>query len=263
MACFCTLASGSSGNSTYIGSGVHGILVDVGISCKAVLSALDARGIDRESIGAVFITHEHTDHIKGLKVLLKKIAAPVVATEEVLCFLADRDYLPPGTKAIVMPPQGTCVGDMYIAAFDTSHDSAHSVGYVAVSGDEKKMAVSTDLGVVTPVVRQALAGCDLILMESNYDRNMLMAGNYPYALKRRIDSASGHLSNADCADFLPELIAAGTTHIQLGHLSQENNMPRLAKETALAALIQAGMQPDQDYQLGVAPRFEPGNLIRL
>lgn len=184
MACFCTLASGSSGNSTYIGSGVSGVLIDVGISCRGILTALETKGIDRESIGAVFITHEHIDHIKGLKVLLKKLPVPVYATDEVLDFLAGRDYLPADAKAIPMPVQGVGVGDLYIGAFETSHDSAHSVGYVAVSGNGKKMAVSTDLGVVTPMVREAVSGCDLVLLESNYDRNMLMAGCYPYPLKR-------------------------------------------------------------------------------
>lgn len=171
MACFCTLASGSSGNSTYIGSGVGGVLIDAGISCRAIFAALQSRGIEREGIGAVFITHEHTDHIKGLKVLLKRLAVPVYATEEVLDFLADRDQLPAQAKAVPMPAQGVAVGDLYIGAFETSHDSVHSVGYVAVSGNGKKMAVSTDLGVVTPTVRQAVCGCDLVLLESNYDKN--------------------------------------------------------------------------------------------
>ena len=162
-----------------------------------------------------------------------------------------------------MPVQGVCVGDLYIGAFETSHDSAHSVGYVAVSGDDKKIAVSTDLGMVTPMVRQAVSGCDLVLLESNYDRNMLMAGFYPYPLKRRIDGACGHLSNLDCAAFLPELVQSGTRQIVLGHLSRENNLPSLALETSVSSLMQAGMQRDRDYQLEVAPRYEPGRMIRL
>lgn len=263
MACFCTLASGSSGNSTYIGSGVGGVLVDAGISCRGIITALETRGIDRESIGAVFITHEHTDHIKGLKVLLKKLQVPVYATDEVLDFLAERDYLPAGAKAVPMPLQGINVGDLYIGAFETSHDSAHSVGYVAISGNGKKMAVSTDLGMVTPTVRQALGGCDLVLLESNYDRNMLMAGFYPYPLKRRIDGDSGHLSNADCASFLPELVRSGARQILLGHLSRENNLPDLAMETSVSALAQAGMKRETDYRLEVAPRYEPGSMICL
>ena len=263
MACFCTLASGSSGNSTYIGSGVGGILIDAGISCRGILAALEMREIDRESIGAMFITHEHTDHIKGLKVLLKKLPVPVYATDEVLDFLADRDYFPAGAKAVPMPVQGVCVGDLYIGAFETSHDSAHSVGYVAVSGDDKKIAVSTDLGMVTPMVRQAVSGCDLVLLESNYDRNMLMTGFYPYPLKRRIDGVCGHLSNLDCAAFLPEFVQSGTRQIVLGHLIRENNLPSLALETSVSSLMQAGMQRDRDYQLEVAPRYEPGRMIRL
>ena len=263
MACFCTLASGSSGNSTYLGSGVGGVLIDAGVSCKGIVSGLKSCGIEPEKIEAVFITHEHTDHIKGLKVLLKKLMVPVYATDEVLDFLADRDYLPGGVRAVPMPVQGVCIGDLYIGAFETSHDSAHSVGYVAVSGNGKKMAVSTDLGVVTPMVRQAVRSCDLVLLESNYDRNMLMAGAYPYPLKRRIDGEQGHLSNEACAGFLPELVEAGARQIVLGHLSQENNLPGLAMETAVASLQNAGMCRGQDYEISVAPRYEAGEMIVL
>ena len=263
MACFCTLASGSSGTSTYIGSGVGGVLVDAGISCRALFAALQSRGIERESIGAVFITHEHTDHIKGLKVLLKRLSVPVYATEEVLDFLAVRDYLPPDAKAVPIPVGGIGIGDLYIGAFETSHDSVHSVGYVAVSGNGKKMAISTDLGVVTPTVRQAVNGCDLVLIESNYDKNMLMAGAYPYPLKRRIDGEKGHLSNADSAAFLPELVESGARRLVLGHLSQENNLPGLALETAMSVLAEMGMKRAVDYEIEVAPRYEPGSLICL
>lgn len=238
-------------------------MVDAGISCKGILAAMEARGLDRESVGAVLITHEHSDHIKGLKVLLKRLQVPVYATEEVLDFLADRDYLPAGAKAVPIPVQGVGIGDLYIGAFETSHDSAHSVGYVAVSGNGKKMAVSTDLGVVTPTVRQAVSGCDLVLLESNYDRNMLMAGFYPYPLKRRIDGDIGHLSNEACAGFLPELVAAGARQVVLGHLSRENNLPGLALETSVSALACAGIDREKDYQIEVAPRYEPGSLIRL
>ncbi len=263
MACFCTLASGSSGNSTYIGSGVGGVLIDAGISCRAIFAALQSRGIERTGIGAVFITHEHIDHVKGLKVLLKRLAVPVYATEEVLDFLADRDALPADARAVPMPAQGVAVGDLYIGAFETPHDSVHSVGYVAVSGNGKKMAVSTDLGAVTPTVRQAVDGCDLVLLESNYDKNMLMAGGYPYPLKRRIDGEKGHLSNEGCAAFLPQLVQAGARRLVLGHLSRENNLPGLALETAALALEKAGLRRAEDYEIEVAPRYEPGSLICL
>ena len=113
------------------------------------------------------------------------------------------------------------------------------------------------------MVRKAVSGCDLVLLESNYDRNMLMAGCYPYPLKRRIDGDSGHLSNLDCAAFLPELVHSGARQIVLGHLSRENNLPGLALETAVSALTQAGMEREKDYQIEVAPRYEPGSMIRL
>lgn len=263
MACFCTIASGSSGNCTYIGSGVGGILVDVGVSCKGILTGLRSRDIDPESVRGIFITHEHIDHIKGLRVLLKKLEVPIYATEEVLSFLADHDHLPAGARAIPMPVEGLALGELYIGAFETSHDAAHSVGYVAVAGNGKKMAVCTDLGVVTPMVKQAVTGCDLVLLESNYDRNMLMAGPYPYPLKRRIDGVQGHLSNEDCAQFLPQLVKAGAREIVLGHLSRENNLPHLALETSVQGLNEAGLLRGGDYNIAVAPRYEPGELIRL
>lgn len=263
MACFCTLASGSSGNSTYIGCGVGGVLIDAGISCRAILSALKQKEIEPDSIQAIFITHEHTDHIKGLKVLLKKLRVPVFASDEVLGFLADRDHLPAGTKAYPVPPQGINIGDLFVGAFDTPHDSLHSVGYVALSRHGEKMAVSTDLGSITPGVRQALVGCDLVLLESNYDRNMLMVGKYPYILKRRIDGDNGHLSNEDCAMFLPQLFLGGAKRVVLGHLSLENNLPELAMGTANLAISAAGIKESDGFQISVAPRYEPGERIVL
>ncbi len=261
MACFCTLASGSSGNSTYMASGTTGVLIDVGISCRSVFAALEQCQIDPYGIEAVFITHEHADHIKGLKNLLKKLQVPVYATEEVLGFLADHDCLPDNARAHAMPAQGLQVGDLYIGGFETSHDSVHSVGYAAVSGTGASMAVATDLGVVTDVVRRAVCGCDLVLLESNYDRGMLMSGSYPYPLKHRIDSRLGHLSNDDCVAFLLEIAKSGAKDIILGHLSQENNLPELALKSAVDALKQIGL--DKRCRVHIAPRYVPGELIRL
>jgi phosphoribosyl 1,2-cyclic phosphodiesterase len=143
---------------------------------------------------------------------------------------------------------------MKITAFPTSHDSAESVGYQIQTADDRTITLATDLGVLTPPVKEALRQSDFAIVESNHDIGMLQNGPYPYYLKRRILSEEGHLSNGDCADFLPELVSGKTTRLLLSHLSHENNTPELALQTSLCALQVSGMRENVDYQLFVAPR---------
>lgn len=192
MARFCTLYSGSSGNSTYIGTGTGGILVDAGVSCKALLTALSARDIRPDTIRGLFLTHEHIDHIKGVRVLLKKYAIPLFASRETLEWLADRGELPStGPVQEISASTVIAAGDMEIRPFATSHDSLSSFGYAVNLPDGRRISVATDLGYVSDEVHQAIHGSDLVLLESNYDEAMLRCGPYPYPLKRRIASDSG------------------------------------------------------------------------
>ena len=262
MARFCTLYSGSSGNSTYIGTGTGGILVDAGVSCKALLTALSARDIRPDTIRGLFLTHEHIDHIKGVRVLLKKYAIPLFASRETLEWLADRGELPStGPVQEISASTVIAAGDMEIRPFATSHDSLSSFGYAVNLPDGRRISVATDLGYVSDEVHQAIHGSDLVLLESNYDEAMLRCGPYPYPLKRRIASDSGHLSNDSSALEARTLVDSGTTRLVLGHLSKENNHPELARETVRSELTLAGMAEGGDYLLCVAPRTEPGPMM--
>lgn len=260
MARFCTLASGSSGNAAYVGSSGSAVLVDLGISCKAAVTALKELNLEESHLEGILITHEHIDHIRGLKVFLKSRRLPVYASAEVLDYLASHDYLSAHTSAEEIKPGKTQIGSLQVECFDTSHDSVHSLGYRITMPDERRVTVATDLGVLDTQVRYYLLKSDLVLLESNYDTRMLETGSYPYHLKRRISGKNGHLSNDDCAAQLPELIHNGTTRIVLAHLSKENNLPALAYQTALSELTLEGMEEGKDFQLSVAPRYSPSPL---
>lgn len=251
MARVCPLFSGSSGNSLFIGSAREGVLVDVGVSAKRIEVALCARGIAPESIRAVCITHEHRDHIAGLRVLTKRFGWPVCGTVGTLEAIAAEGQVWPGTPLVPLSGR-VSAGSLTVTPFATSHDSRESCGYVVELPDEQRVAVATDTGVVTPDMYAALLGCDYVYIESNHDPDMLWNGPYPYYLKQRVASDRGHLPNTACAGLLPELVRRGTTRFTLAHLSQENNTPRLALDTATAALAQAGMVAGVDYVLTAA-----------
>ncbi|WP_101909318.1 MBL fold metallo-hydrolase [Marasmitruncus massiliensis] len=264
MARFCSLFSGSSGNSTYISSSDTAILIDAGRSCKQLLEAMQAREIDPKSIRAILVTHEHTDHISGLRVLLKKLKIPVFASAEVLQKL-DWDHLLE-SEADVRPLEGGTrftVGSLEIDSFDTPHDSVHSFGYRVSTPDGRRLIVATDMGYIRENVREMLTGCDLVMLESNYDQRMLSASDYPYYLKQRIASNLGHLSNEDCSEELIRLVRTGSTRFILGHLSQNNNLPELAYQTAYSNFELHGMREGVDYTLQVAPRSKPSEMVVL
>lgn len=250
MARICPLCSGSSGNSTYISFGSGAILVDAGASCKALLAAVDEVG-SVDALRAIAITHEHIDHIKGLKTLLKKVKVPLVASSGTLSAIREADLLPAGAEVIVADGGETELGGIVLSRFATIHDTEDSSGYT-VSDGTTKIAVCTDLGYVTDEVREALSGSDAILLESNHDVEMLKRGPYPPHLKLRILSERGHLSNNACAEELPALLKGGTTRIILGHLSMHNNTPLLAAAAARAALADIGAKEGLDYILKVA-----------
>lgn len=254
MARYCSLFSGSSGNSTYIASGECGLLVDAGVSAKRLTEALSARNIDPARIAGVLVTHEHSDHIAGLRVLVKRFGIPVYATAGTLSFLCEQGAVPPSADLHELSPDMTAaeVGGLQIEAFRTPHDAADSCGFRITLPDGRRVGVATDMGSMWPSVRQALATCDLIHIESNHDVRMLETGGYPYHLKQRILGERGHLSNAACAAELPALVQNGVTRITLAHLSRENNAPYLAEVVANAALQTAGFREGIDYTLRVA-----------
>ena len=251
MSKVCPLFSSSSGNCTYIGTQNGAILVDAGASYKGICEAINNVGGSIDEVTAVFVTHEHGDHIKGLKTLLNKTKATVLASEKTMEALASYNALPTNANVVVLNGL-TEVGGIVANRFATSHDCEGSSGYSFILPDKKRITICTDSGIVTEEMRTAIKGSDLVLLESNHDIEMLKRGPYQPHLKVRIMSDLGHLSNNACAGELVSLLNSGTTRFILGHLSQQNNTPMLAKATAEAALMSIGAENGKDYILTVA-----------
>lgn len=260
MAKFCPLFSGSSGNATYIGTPDGGILIDAGVSAKRIREALAAREIEPESIKALFVTHSHSDHICGVKVLASKHHIPVYLTDGTLQGIKDAGLYSEKIEYNCM--DGEVELDFAkVSSFATSHDCEGSCGYVIDLGG-RKIAVCTDLGYISDEVHSALVGCDLVMLESNHDVKMLQSNSlYPYPLKKRILSDEGHLSNNACADEAAKLLNSGTTRFMLAHLSRENNLPPLAKETTRSQFALSGAKDGVDYRLAVAAPFDNRMII--
>lgn len=263
MARFCPLFSGSSGNSYYIGTASAGILVDAGRSAKQLSEMMQRCGIETESVKAIFVTHEHSDHVSGLRVLASRRHIPVYTSGGTLAALEQMNCLNDRITYDVIGARGMECADMYIQPFHTSHDSAESVGYLIDTPDGRRVGISTDLGYMSQEVRGALCGADLLVIESNHDVGMLSNGPYPYPLKKRILSQTGHLSNAACAEELCGFAEAGTTRFVLAHLSAENNTPELAYQTSLCSLQMAGMKEGCDFELCVAPRENTAGKVTI
>ncbi|MBQ3202030.1 MAG: MBL fold metallo-hydrolase [Clostridia bacterium] len=250
---YCPLFSGSSGNCTYVGTADGGVLIDAGVSAKRIKNALAEREIDPTTIRAVLLTHEHADHVAGLKVLCKQFGWSVVASEGTLDGLAAEDKLPCNGKIYMLPAdRSLAVAGLRITPFEAPHDSRQCYGYRIDSEDGRSLAMTTDLGYIPDGVLQAVLGCQTVHIESNHDPEMLRNGPYPPWLIQRIRGEGGHLSNQECAAVLPALLKAGATRFVLAHLSEHNNTPTLAQTCASAALTAAGAKVGGDCLLSVA-----------
>ena len=234
-----TLASSSKGNSVWVRCGKDELLIDAGTSARRIEAALSSLGTSLRNIGAIFITHEHSDHTSALETITKKYPIPVHFIEtSAQAFLGTDKTASVGRAAVIHPPL-YCerVGSLEVRSFVTPHDSAGSVGFVVSDGTAShSVALATDIGYVSESVEQALNGVENVILESNHDENMLLCGAYPYQLKRRILSDHGHLSNESAAAFAHRLALSGTKRILLAHLSPENNIPELALRCAELAL---------------------------
>lgn len=240
-----TLASGSSGNSALLSHNGTTVLLDAGISCRRIRTALRDMDLDFPDLSAIFITHTHSDHISGMQTLVKNCDVPIYASRRTC---ADLEYRIAGIHPRLHPVQmgdTLAVGAFSVTPFATSHDAPGSSGY---RFDD--VGVLTDSGYVTEDAHSVLSGCALLMLEANHDVDRLRSGPYPYFLKRRILGDEGHLSNTAAAEFAVELASSGTQEFLLAHLSAENNTPELAFEAVSAALCAAGLTP----RLSVAPR---------
>ena len=239
-----SLYSGSTGNAFLLDADSVCILIDGGKSAKALCQAIQQCGKTPNDIQAIFVTHEHSDHIKALPVFLKKHPMPVHLPLACVYKLSSEPTAEP--CLCPHPPIFTeTVGDVRVTSFPTPHDSRGSVGYrfeIPTEAGVFTIGYATDIGYVTEAVEQGLFGCHAVVLESNHDLEMLMDGPYPYDLKLRVSSKRGHLSNTDSADFAARLCANGTKSVMLAHLSQENNTPETAYSEHLGQLASDGIR---------------------
>lgn len=251
---FCSLSSSSKGNCQYITDGKTDILIDCGISYARLKSSLSLIGVNIIDIDAVLVTHEHSDHIKGLATLMKKSDIPVFCTSRTYNNIIEKFDSSANLKKL---PDNMTIRNLKISYFNTTHD-VPSVGY-CINSDNKKITVATDLGILTDEVLNAATGSDFVFLESNHDVDMLTKGNYTQKLKKRILSPYGHLSNKMCAEFVCFLAADGTKKFMLGHLSDENNDENLALNTVKSALSLTNLNAD----VTVAPKDHISQAITL
>ena len=261
---FCPLYSGSSGNALYAEYGETRLLIDCGKSGRMILEALRYIGVDPASLNAILITHEHTDHIAGAGVLARKLRIPVYATAGTWLAMEKKiGQIPESCKRFIERDQDFYIGRLGVAPFPIPHDAAEPVGF-RLWGGRFSVSTATDLGYFPQGVLDAVSGSDLILLESNHDPDMLKANpHYSQALKTRILGRHGHLSNATCAEAAVLLRETGVRNLILGHLSGENNTPRLALETTETRCELEGMVLGQDICIDLAYRDRIGNLYTL
>lgn len=249
-----SLISGSSGNCSLITDGKTNLLLDCGTSGKRTYDALARLNISPDMINAVLVTHEHSDHTKGIGVIARKLKIPVYATSGthssmVVGAINDEQ------RIIVNAGCSFEIGDITINPFSIPHDAAEPCGYT-FENNETKIGIATDIGHLDDKLLQNLTGCKSIILESNHDIDMLRFGEYPFPLKQRILSDVGHLSNETASYAALELVKSGTEHIMLGHLSDKNNLPEIAMMETFNRLNDNGVKVGTDMTLQVASRYE-------
>lgn len=250
----CSLSSGSSGNSIYVGTETTGVLVDCGVSGKEIFENLKNIGVCTSSIKGILVTHEHSDHTKGIGVVSRKLNIPIYANaktwEGIGSSIGDIK-----SENIKLFDTGVDfnIDELDIKPYQIPHDAGDPVGYSFRLGG-RKICIATDLGYFSDEVRENTKGADMVLLESNHDIEMLKVSHYPYFLKRRILSDVGHLSNEAAGKAVLELLNTDVRRILLGHLSKENNFPELAYQTVKNILEENEVTIGKDIELDVAPR---------
>lgn len=261
MTQLCTLVSGSSGNAVYLSHMGTNVLIDCGISGKQAASCLCDINADPSAIDYILVTHEHSDHTQGVGVLSRRFDIPIIASKGTwsgmnIGNIADKN------KIIFNENCQMNIGEIGVTAFDIPHDAAQPTGYRFDLGN-KRIAVATDIGHINESVKEAISGCEVVILEANYDADMLENGPYPYYLKQRIFSENGHLCNDDAGELAAHLVKNGTKKILLGHLSKENNSESVAFSTVAKVMELCGIKVGKDVLMSVAPRYNASAVIGL
>lgn len=252
----CALASGSSGNCFYVGSESAGVLVDAGISAKQIIERFARVGGSPEKIKAIFITHEHSDHIRGCDVLARKLNIPIFATKATAqsCFLCSKSKL----VNFIAANSSFNLAGLKIESFSKSHSAADPVSFNIY--EKRKVSVVTDAGYVCKNIRSHVQSCNLLFIESNHDESMLESGSYPVFLKNWIMGDEGHLSNLQAANCVAEHASKQLSRVILSHLSKVNNTPELALKTFLDVFKKKGVS---SIEVNVSVREEPTKIFRI
>lgn len=263
---FTSIASSSGGNVSYIGTDNTHLLIDAGITMKAIGEGLHTLELDFPDISGIFITHEHIDHIQAVGTIARKYGIPIYGTLGTLQGILLKRSLGSVPKALlhpIYPDTPVTLGELTVLPFSVYHDAADPVGY-RVSDGKRAAAVATDMGHFDDYIVSHLTGLDAVLLEANHDEEMLAQGPYPMALKRRILSDNGHLSNTNAGRLLNAILDTQVRHVFLGHLSKENNLPELALETVRNA-VNSAESPFSADDLGitVADRDRISEILAL
>lgn len=259
---FYNLCSGSSGNSSLIQTENTKILIDAGGSAKRITEALSSINVDISSLDAILVTHEHVDHVQSLGTISKKYNIPVYANKETWNAMPDQKLkvLNENQKKFIINDDFE-IKDILLKSFSIPHDAANPCGFSFIHNGIKA-SIATDLGHITPEIMQNLEKSSFILLEANYDPNILKYSKYPYSLKLRISGPDGHLSNETCGKVVSKLIPTGLSSVLLGHLSKENNFPELAYKT-VAEEVFSDLTNESDISIGVAKRTGTPTFINI
>jgi Metal-dependent hydrolases of the beta-lactamase superfamily I len=263
MARFTTLYSGSSGNCAVIEEDGGYILVDMGKSCRWTTKALYEAGLSISNLRGICVTHEHTDHVSGLEVFLRHNNVPLYGGPETLEYLEDRNLVPGTARLFTIENSPVEAGGFLVEAFDTSHDAVGCKGYRITTPKGKVVSVATDLGYVSNAVFNGLNGADLVALEANYDKGMLMTGPYPYYLKTRIASSTGHLGNIESAETLLKLLKEGCNKFALCHMSKENNTREIVLNTMQTTFMEENAKMGEDCLMQLSLRNEISPFIEV
>ena len=260
---FCSLSSGSSGNCYYLGNEFHGILIDAGISATSIRKFLKNMDISMQTIMGVLITHNHIDHIRGLEVLARKNNLPVFTTHKIWnSILTPQKSISRESIREIPLMQKFHLAGFDIEAFPVCHDAPETIGFHICAGD-KKITIVTDLGHICQTAAPYIKAANLLVIESNYDEQMLVNGRYPHYLKARIQSDHGHLGNHQTAAFLADIISDNLSDICLAHLSINNNTPEIVLQTLQQTLSERGIVLNGQPRISILNRNMPTDMIKM